>query len=155
MPTGIYGTIICAATLAAAGDKPAAKVAVAVVVTLFVYWTAERYSEVLGLAPNPGDSTARSPSPITREHVRHVLRSGWPMIQASVTPLLVLLGSRLLGASSAMAVNIALGYTVALLVLLGALAGTRAGLTGWPRAAAAGFAALLGLAVVGLKVSLH
>jgi hypothetical protein len=87
--------------------------------------------------------------------VRQVLRSGWPMIQASVTPLLVLLGSRALGVSDEAAVDIALAYTVLLLVALGHLAATRAGLTGWQRLLATSFAAVLGLVVVALKASLH
>jgi hypothetical protein len=69
--------------------------------------------------------------------------------------LVVLLGSRLLGATSETAVNIALAYTVILLVALGGLAATRAGLTGWQRLLATIFAAVLGLIVIGLKGSLH
>lgn len=160
VPAGIYGTVICASILASAGEEPAARVALIVVVTLIVYWLAERYAEVLGLAASPDDEgtpgrLGHNGSRITAAHVRHVLRSGWPMIQASVTPLLVLLGSRLLGASTTTAIDIALAYTVCLLVGLGWLAATRAGLAGWPRMAAAGFAAILGLLVVMLKASLH
>ena len=129
-----------------------------VIVTLFVYWLAERYAEVLGLAATAaGGSSVKGDGvqKITTDHVRHVVRSGWPMIEASVTPLVVLLGSRLLGASAEAAVNIALWYTVLLLVTLGWLAATRGHLTGWPRIAATAFAAFLGLIVVGLKASLH
>jgi positive regulator of sigma E activity len=152
VPAGIYGTVICASILASAGDTSAGKVAVAVVVTLFVYWLAERYSEILGLV---GSADHHEPQKITGDHVRTVLKSGWPMIQASVTPLLVLLVSRLAGASSAIAVDIALAYTIVLLTALGWLAATRAGLVGWPRLTAAGFATVLGLVVVILKASLH
>jgi hypothetical protein len=158
VPSGIYGTVICASILASAGNQRPVRVAVVVIVTLFVYWLAERYAEVLGLAgttdgdsPVSGDATEK----ITADHVRHVLRSGWSMIEASVTPLVVLLGSRLLGASAETAVNIALWYTVVLLVTLGWLAATRGHLAGWPRIAATAFAAVLGLIVVGLKASLH
>jgi hypothetical protein len=72
-----------------------------------------------------------------------------------VTPLLVLLISRLLGVSSGVAIDIAMWYTIVLLVALGWLAAVRAGLVGWPRLAATAFAAILGLAVVALKASLH
>jgi hypothetical protein len=158
VPAGIYGTIICASVLGAAHPAtPVLRVAVAVLVTLLVYWLAERYAEVLGLVSSPdhGGPYERGTHQITAEHVRHVLGSGWGMIQASVTPLVVLLGSRLLGADSDTAVDIALGYTVVLLALLGFLAATRAGLTGWPRTLATSFATLLGLVVVILKASLH
>jgi hypothetical protein len=158
VPAGIYGTVICAATLAAAGDEPAGRAGLAVVVTLLAYWLAERYAEVLGLAASPDDGDPRGHPEIQRitaTHVRHVLASGWPMIQASITPLVVLLASRLLGATSETAVDIALAYTVILLVALGGLAATRAGLTGWQRLLATLFAAVLGLIVIGLKSSLH
>jgi hypothetical protein len=50
VPAGIYGTIICASILASSDGKRPVKVAVVVIVTLVVYWLAERYAEVLGLA---------------------------------------------------------------------------------------------------------
>jgi hypothetical protein len=76
-------------------------------------------------------------------------------LRASVTRLVVLIGSRLLGASRGAAVDIALAYTAVLLVGLGALGAQRAGLTGWPRTSATAFSALLGLLVIALKASLH
>lgn len=156
VPSGIYGTVICASILASVVQMSAGTVAVVVVVTLIVYWLAERYAEVLGLAAGPDrDPPPTAGQKITAAHVRTVLHTGWPMIQASVTPLVVMLLSRLLGASSELAVDIALIYTILLLVALGWLAATRALLVGWPRVAAAGFAAILGLIVVGLKASLH
>jgi len=46
---GIYGAIITAALLAAAGAKlPTGALVVSVVVTLVVYWLAEEYAELLG-----------------------------------------------------------------------------------------------------------
>ncbi|SNT64475.1 hypothetical protein SAMN05421812_11753 [Asanoa hainanensis] len=147
VPAGIYGTVICAATLAASGNYSVGRVAATVLVTLLVYWLAERYAELLGLA-------ARGTS-VTRTDVLHVLTAGWALIQASITPLLVLLLSRLAGASSAAALDAALAYTVALLVVLGWLSARGAGLTGWPRWAATAFAGVLGLVVVALKASLH
>jgi hypothetical protein len=158
VPAGIYGTIICASILGAAGpDTPSLQVAISVLVTLLVYWLAERYSEVLGLASSPDHAGPyeQGSNRITAAHMRQVTRSGWAMIQASVTPLVVLFVSRVLGADNGTAVNIALGYTVLLLASLGWLAANRAGLSGWPRALAAGFSTLLGLLVVILKASLH
>ncbi|WP_203716144.1 hypothetical protein [Asanoa siamensis] len=146
VPAGIYGTVICASTLAAAGNYPAGRVALIVLVTLLVYWLAERYSELLGLAGQ---------GPIGRREVLAALTSGWAMIQASVTPLLVLFFARLAGASHAAALDAALAYTVFLLVVLGWLAARRAGLTGWTRWAATSFSGILGLVVVALKAALH
>jgi hypothetical protein len=145
-PPGIYGTVICAATLASAGTDPVGRVALTVLVTLLVYWMAERYAELLGEA---GRGT------LTLARVGRVLTSGWAMIQASVTPLLVLLLARLAGASSAAALDVALAFTVFLLVVLGWLAARSAGLAGWPRWSATAFAGILGLVVVALKAALH
>jgi hypothetical protein len=184
VPAGIYGTIICASILASAEHQSAAKTAIVVVITLFVYWMAERYSEVLGLvaphqngerrgtgdgsvtddggeaggggaAPDGGVGGNADHPGLTGDHVRRVLRSGWPMIQASITPLVVLWLSRLFGASNDVAIDIALAYTLVLLTLLGWLAATRARLTGWQRLIATAFATILGLVVVALKASLH
>ncbi len=161
VPAGIYGTILCASILASAADQPTLRLAIVVLVTLFVYWLAERYSELLGsVAIETGDERAAAGSSdgrpsISSAQLRQVLGRGWTMMQASVTPLLVLLASRLLGASRGAAVDIALAYTVVLLVGLGALGAQRAGLTGWPRALATAFSAVLGLLVVALKASLH
>jgi hypothetical protein len=161
VPAGIYGTVLCSSILASAADQPTLRLALVVLVTLFVYWLAERYAELLGLVAtaSPDELGAARPSggrqSITRAQLRQVLSRGWAMIQASVTPLVVLLGSRLLGASSGAAVDIALGYTVVLLVGLGALGAQRAGMTGWPRTLATAFSAILGMMVVALKASLH
>src|SRR5689334_9931829 len=47
--SGIYGTVITAAVIASAGSGlSTAGLAVAVLLTLVVYWTAEQYAEVLG-----------------------------------------------------------------------------------------------------------
>jgi uncharacterized membrane protein YeaQ/YmgE (transglycosylase-associated protein family) len=46
---GIYGAIITAAILDAAGNRlQTAALVIAVVVTLMVYWLAEQYAETLG-----------------------------------------------------------------------------------------------------------
>lgn len=157
VPAGIYGTVICSSILASAGSESSLRVSLTVVVTLFVYWMAERYAEVLGLAASSGSAAeAEAPGPrITGAHIRHVLGSHWSMVQASVTPLAVLLGSRILGADADTAIDIALAYTMFLLVGLGWLAATRAGLTGWQRGMATIFTAMLGVVVVILKASLH
>jgi hypothetical protein len=157
VPAGIYGTIICASILASSDGGRPVKIAVVVIVTLSVYWLAERYAEVLGLATaaDEGEPPGAAGAPkITVDRVRHVLRSGWSMIEVSVTPLLVMLGSRLLGADPDTAVNIALSYNVFLLVALGWLAATRADLVGWRRIAGTAVTAGLGLVVIGLKAAL-
>lgn len=88
---GIYGTIITAALMAAAGDHvPTLALAVSIVVTLLVYWLAEEYAELLGEQLEGG----RLP---TWADIRVALAATWPMVSASCIPLLSLVLARLLG----------------------------------------------------------
>jgi hypothetical protein len=58
--SGIYGTIINAAILVAAGGTCLTlPLAVSIMVTLLVYWVAEEYAELLGERP-PADMAGRS-----------------------------------------------------------------------------------------------
>ena len=89
---GIYGAIITASILAAAGNHlPVRALVVAVVVTLVVYWVAEEYAELLGEQAEAG----RLP---TWPHIRAALASTWPMVSVSFLPLLALVLARLAGA---------------------------------------------------------
>jgi hypothetical protein len=148
---GIYGAIITAAIIAAAGGKlPTLALAISVLVTLLVYWIAEEYAEVLGDQVTGG----RLP---TRESVLSALTSTWPMVSASYIPLLALVATRLAGASSTTAANVGLVVAVLLLIYHGWSAGRAARLHGWRLAGAVLTAAALGLVMVALKdlVLLH
>jgi hypothetical protein len=91
---GIYGTIITAAVLAAAGDHlPALPLAVSILITLLVYWVAEEYAGLLGEQLEAGQVPAWA-------DIRAGLAGTWPMVTASYIPLLSLVLARLLGASS-------------------------------------------------------
>jgi hypothetical protein len=51
---GIYGAVVTAAIIAAVGEQvPTRGLAIAVVVTLLVYWVAEQYAELLA-STRPG-----------------------------------------------------------------------------------------------------
>lgn len=144
----IYGLIVSSSVMASVGPEvPVPKLAVAVVVTVFVYWVAEQYASVLA-AQMDGHAT-------TVGQARRFLRKGWPMVEASYAPLLVLLGAWLLGASRTAAVLTALFFTAALLFGFGWLAGRRGGLSGLALLASGLIGAVLGLAMVVLKVALH
>jgi len=148
---GIYGAIITAAILAAAGAKvPTLALAVSVLVTLVVYWLAEEYAEVLGEQATHG----RLP---TRASVWAALASTWPMVSSSYLPLLALLVARLAGASSVTAANVGLIAAIVLLTYHGWSAGRAAQLRGWRLAGAVLTAAALGLVMILLKdlVLLH
>lgn len=144
----IYGLIVSSAVMASAGPSvPLHRLALAVLVTVLVYWVAEQYAAVLA-ARLHGRVT-------TGQHVRTSLREGWPMVQASYAPLLVLLTAWLLGASRTVAVLSALAFTTALLFGLGWLAGRRSGGSGPGQLASAMVGGGLGLVMIVLKVALH
>jgi hypothetical protein len=147
-PAGIFGTIIGASVIASADpNDPLHDVAWAVLVTLIVYWLSERWSEVLA-------SNLRGEA-ITRRHIAAVFGQGWPMVQASYTPLVVLGLAWTFGASNSTALNLALGFCVATLAALGLLAGRRAGLSRWAVVGSGTFTAALGLVLIVLKAFLH
>jgi hypothetical protein len=142
----IYGTIITAAVIAAAGNVlSSAKLEIVVLVTLVVYWLAEQYAELLAEHTYAG----RLPS---MRRVRTSLSDSWPMVTSSFLPLVSLLVVRLLGATPLGAAEFALVVAVALLVVHGYAAGRAAGLSGIQLVAVSATAALLGVAMILLKV---
>lgn len=148
---GIYGAIITAAIIAAAGGKlPTLALAISVLVTLLVYWVAEEYAEVLGEQATGGELP-------TLTSVRAALASTWPMVSASYLPLLALVVTRVAGASALEAANAGLIVAVLLLIYHGWTAARASQLHGWRFAGAVSTAAALGLAMILLKdlVLLH
>jgi hypothetical protein len=140
----IYGTIIGAAVMAATEEHtPVDEVAATVVVTLIVYWLAERWSFLLG--------SHLTGEPITWRHARQVFGEGWSMVQASYLPLIVMLVAYFFGLSEDHAVNLALGAALIELVTLGAAASKRSGLRGWALFGGAVFTGALGLLLIFLK----
>jgi hypothetical protein len=137
---GIYGLIVAASVLATAGGhlRPV-PLAVAVFVTLVVYWLAEEYAEV-------GEHASAGHLP-TWSHIRAALAANWPMVSASYLPVLALLGARLLGASSSTAAYVGLVVTLVMLTVYGWTAGRASGLHGAAQflmtAAAGGLGALM------------
>jgi hypothetical protein len=121
---GIYGTIVASAVLAGGGAQlRTVPLAIAVVVTLLVYWAAEGYAELLGEQIHAG----RLPR---REQVRAALVGLWPMVTASYVPLLALLVARALGATTKNAATVGLVVALVLLVAHGWAAGRAAQLRG-------------------------
>jgi len=125
---------------------PVAEVAVTVLVTLIIYWLAERWSFLLG--------SHLTGEPITFARARHVFAEGWSMVQASYTPLIVMLVGSVVGLSEDTAVNLALASTIVVLIGLGVIAGHRAGLSRWGQVGSAAFTGLLGVVIVLLKAIL-
>ena len=148
--SGIYGSILTAAIIAAAGGLSTAALAVSVFVTLLVYWLAEGYAELLGEQAEGGKLP-------TWASIRGALDSNWPMVSACYLPLLALVLARLAGASALTAANVGLIVAIVLLTIHGWLAGRSAELSGRPLLAATSVAVLLGIVMILLKnfVLLH
>lgn len=141
---GIYGAIVTAAILDAAGDRlPTEALAIAVVVTLLVYWLAEEYAEILGEAAG-----GRLPS---WSRIREALGEAWPMVSASYLPLLALLATRTAGASPLAAANAGLVTAIVVLTFHAWSAARSAQLRGRQLLVAISVALALGLVMILLK----
>jgi hypothetical protein len=146
---GIYGIIISGGVMAAtAATKTVAQMTAAVIVTLLVYWAAERYAHVMALLMLRGTA-------LRRTEVWQDLRDGWAVVTASFLPLLVLLGSYALGAAHITSVLIALTFSTGLLTIIGWRIASQARLGFIGRLTSAGAAAGMGLILIVLKTSLH
>ena len=145
---GIYGVIVSAAVLAASHRETATATAVSVLVTLLVYWVAERYARLVAERIHEGHRPRRA-------HVVEVLTSGWEMITASLLPLGVLLLSRLLGASLDGAILAALITCTILLGAAGWNMARHASMEPHERVISAMTAAAFGIALIVLKALLH
>jgi hypothetical protein len=142
---GIYGTIITASVLASAGDELAAvPLAVSVLLTLAVYWLADVYSELLG------GHFERSRLPSWPE-VRAAMFVAWPMVGASIIPLVVLGLARLSGLSASSAASAGLVSAIVMLAIYAWEAGHAAQLRGLRLAFVTTIAGLLGILMIVLK----
>jgi hypothetical protein len=146
---GIYGVIVGAGVMAASHADRIRNVAVAVLVTLLVYWTAERYARVVAARIHGG----RRPD---RREVRRELTHGWEIVTASIIPLVVLvLAGALFGGHVYPAVLSALVASTLLLCLAGWEIGRDGRLTAPERLVSAAVAGLFGVAMILLKTVLH
>ena len=146
--TGIYGIIVSAAVMAASHAESATAVVVSVLITLLIYWSAERYSRLV--AERIHD--ARRP---TWRQVRGQLTTGWEFVTASALPLAVLVVLRLMGADLKAAVLGGLVCSTALLCLAGWKIGSSGHLAWVERLLTTAVAGLFGIGLIVLKAALH
>jgi hypothetical protein len=146
--SGIYGMIVSAAVLSASNADKAYKVMIAVVVTLTIYWGAERYARIVAERIHEG----HPPSWTT---VRHQLAHGWEMVTASALPLLTLAVLTVFGADLSTAVIGALVCTTVLLCVAGWSIGRGGRLSTGERIASTLVAGMFGALFVLLKTFLH
>jgi hypothetical protein len=145
---GIYGVIVASSVMAAAHAETAIAVDLAVLVTLVIYWGAERYARVVAQRIHDGHRPDRS-------QLRRQLTTGWTMVSATTVPLVVLLIVRLLGAGLNVAILSALACSTVLLSIAGWEIGRDGRLSRGERFASAAIAAAFGVALILLKMLLH
>jgi hypothetical protein len=145
---GIYGIIVSAAVLASSHAPTATATAATVLVTLGVYWAAERYARILAERIHEGHRPRW-------ETVRTQLAGGWEMITASLLPLGVLVVARLTGTTLRTAVLAALGCSTVLLCMAGWRIGRYGRLSALEQVLSSAIAGLFGVAMIVLKTLLH
>jgi hypothetical protein len=149
LASGIYGLIVASSVLAAGVDDDSiGHVAVSVLVTLVVYWLAETYAHAMAARHVRGER-------VDWTHTRRDLRTGWPLVSASFTPLISVVFAAVLGASVGTAQTVGLICATVLLFSSGWVAGRRRGLTGVRLLPGAVVAASFGVALIALKTALH
>jgi hypothetical protein len=148
----IHGTVVGAAVMMAASlHGTLVDILVTVLVTLFVYWVAERYAHLLAAGVRGQQEGWRA----TRAAIGRELRAGWPMVEAAYLPLVVLIVVELLTDRLDVAVYASLAMSTVLLIALGHLAARRAGASGFGAFGWAAASGVLGLVTVCLKLLLH
>lgn len=149
-PAGaMYGTILVAGQLAVESviDYSAAAVVGSLLASVVVFWLAHAYTDTLGsvISAGPGKTVS----------FRTGLRKEWPIVESAIAPAAALLICTGLGANPSTAIVVAVVTADVELVGWAFLAARRAGLTGVHRVVASVVGALLGLALVALKVLIH
>lgn len=145
---GIYGIIVGSAVLVSVHGSTVPQLAIAVLVTLVIYWVAERYAHVMA-------RRIVHPEALGWSELRRELHHGWELVTASFLPLGVLVGSRALGAEVSTAVVAALICATVLLAAAGWQVGREAGLSHRARFGSAACAGTFGVGMILLKTLLH
>ncbi|BCY11363.1 hypothetical protein [Actinoplanes sp. L3-i22] len=146
--SGIYGIIVGAAVLVTAHAVAAWREVLAVLVTLIVYWVAERYARIVAERIHEGHRPAW-------HVVREQLTSGWEIVTASVLPLLVLIAVRASGAPLLTAEIVSLSVSTLLLCVAGWRIGAGGRLSTAERIVSTLVAGTFGVALILLKTLLH
>lgn len=144
----IYGVIVSSAVMASAHGESVRRLSLAVLVTLVIYWAAERYARVMARTIVLG-------SWIGWQELRRDLGDGWELVTASFLPLVVLVCADLLGASLSASTLAALLCSTAVLCAAGWRVGSAAQLRPLPRLFAAAAAGTFGGVMIVLKSLLH
>jgi hypothetical protein len=145
---GVYGVIIGAAVMASSHATSAGAVIWAVLVTLVIYWSAERYARIVAQRIHEGRR-------LTAHQIREQLTTGWEIVTASAAPVTVLALSHLAGVALRTTVIAALVCSTLLLCVAGWEMGRHGRLTRAERLVSAAVAGAFGVVMIVLKVTLH
>lgn len=148
---GVYGQVMVTATVAALAlddALSATNILIFTVATMFVFWLAHIYAELVSMHVVAG-------SRISRARLAGVFRSEWPIMQAAGPPSLALALAALDVYSREAGVRIALITGVVLLAGWGWMIGRRAGLPLSRTLVAAGTSGGLGILIILLELALH
>jgi hypothetical protein len=148
----IYGTILVMAVITALSHDDSVKSAeliAGVLATTFVFWIAHVYAEVLG------QRMEGEVSRLSFANIAHAARGEWPLVEASLLPVLCLLLGVVGLVKTDTAVAIAIGAGVVELFGYGLAAGRRLELSLRGTIAVAVVNGALGLLIVLLKVLVH
>jgi hypothetical protein len=143
---GLYGLIVGSSVLVTAHADTAYKLDIIVVVTLTIYWVAERYARIIAERIHEGHRPAW-------HVVREQLTGGWEIISLTVLPLLALLLATALGAGLNLAILVALICSTVMLGAAGWYMGVR--LKPAERVVSTLVAATFGIVMIALKILLH
>jgi hypothetical protein len=146
----VYGIITVGALLAAesAQKETYPETVGSALIALLLYWLAHSYADLLGSRLE--HNTRLSGSTLARAFIHD-----WAIVRGAAIPLLALLLAWALGAGLASAVNAALWTVVAGLVIFELLAGARAKANPRELLLEGSVGAVMGLAILALKVVLH
>jgi hypothetical protein len=151
MTASIYGTVLSLALITAytaEEDLDLLLVALAVVVTNGVFWLAHAHADLLARRYFAG-------RPLTRAEIGEQLREAFPMVQASLPPVLGLVAGGVGLLDDDAAVYVALGIGVAELAGWGIATGRKDQLGALRTGALIGLNVGLGLTMVALKLLIH
>ena len=146
----LYGTIVATAALAVGANRgeTAADMTETMATTLVVYWLAHIY--IATVRERPADSA----TPV-HKLIWHSAKDESAILAGGMPVVIVASALTVAGISLWLSVWFDLGTGIVVLVLVGFLAGLRAGVHGWRLSAEALSAAILGGILAALLVSLH
>jgi hypothetical protein len=146
----VYGTIAVGALLAAesARTETYPETVAAVVITLFLYWLAHSYAELV-------ERRLEDETKLTLSRALDTLMTELPILLGAAVPLLTLLVWWAAGASLSSAVLAAVWTSAAIIVAIEVVAGLHARLKGRELLFQILLGAAVGLLIIALRVLLH